>query len=43
LDAIDHCWGYAEKIDKGEEINMNELCKGCEFFKEEANNENPTQ
>ena len=43
FDAIDYCWGYAEKIDKGEEINMNELCEGCEFFKKEANNENPTQ
>jgi hypothetical protein len=36
LDAIDYCWGYAEKIDKGEEINMNELCNGCEFLREEV-------
>ena len=39
LDVLDHCWGYAEKIDKGEEINMNELCNGCEFFREEVKNE----
>jgi hypothetical protein len=43
LDVIDYCWGYAEKIDKGEEIDMNELCEGCEFFREEVKNENPTQ
>ena len=39
LDVLDHCWGYAEKIDKGEEIDMEELCEGCEFFREEAKNE----
>ena len=43
LDVLDHCWGYAEKIDKGEEIDMNELCEGCEFFNKEVKNENPTQ
>lgn len=39
LDSLDYCWGYAEKIDKGEEINMEELCEGCEFFREEVKNE----
>jgi len=39
LDVLDHCWGYAHKIDKGEEIDMNELCNGCEFLSVEAKNE----
>lgn len=43
LDAIDYCWGYAEMIDKGKEIDMNEFCEGCEFFKKEAINEIPAQ
>ena len=42
LDVLDHCWGYAHKIDKGEEIDMNELCNGCEFLSVEAKNEQVT-
>ena len=43
LDAFNYCWGYAmevdkkvdKEVDKEEEINMEKLCKKCEFFKEE--------
>jgi len=43
LDQIDYCWGYAVKVDEGKLDEMEEYCKGCELFREEAKNENSTQ
>lgn len=37
-DALDYCWGYADKIDNNktkEEIES--MCNGCEFWKEVSN------
>jgi len=36
LDEVNYCWGYAVEVDKGGEISMEELCKDCEFFREEV-------
>ena len=33
---LGYCWGYAVYVDEGKKGDLKEVCKGCKFYKEEA-------